>query len=85
MARGVKYGKFTCHILHPHAFYVGCKIWRYTRSKTFPFKDFVLVVTHGGSFPGGRGPVPSPLLCEKFTTVMQLLINYLIGVLLIVS
>ena len=30
MARGVKYGKFTCHILHPHAFYVGCKIWRYT-------------------------------------------------------
>ena len=30
MARGVKYGKFTCHILHPHAFSVGCKIWRYT-------------------------------------------------------
>ena len=30
MARGVKYGKFTCHNLHPHAFYVGCKIWRYT-------------------------------------------------------
>ena len=31
---GVEYGK-GCKILHPHVFYVGCKIWRYTGLKFF--------------------------------------------------
>ena len=30
IARGEKYGRSTCHILHRHAFCVGCKIWHYT-------------------------------------------------------